>query len=47
MDVKYAPPDINEMVLSDHLRNNERSNLKRLLKKLETSFDGTLGTWGT
>jgi hypothetical protein len=48
MDVKYAPAGINDMVSKcNNLTNNERSNLKRLLKKLETLFDGTLATWDT
>jgi hypothetical protein len=48
MDVKYAPGDINEMVFKcDHLTNTERSNLKMLLQKFESLFDGTLGTWDT
>jgi hypothetical protein len=48
MDVKYAPADINEMVSKrDHLTNTERSNLKMLLYKFESLFDGTLGTWNT
>jgi hypothetical protein len=45
MDVKYAPADINEMVSKcDHLTNTERSDLKMLLHKFESLFDGTLGT---
>jgi hypothetical protein len=49
MDVKYAPADINEMVSKCyHLTNTERSNLKMLLQKFESLFDGTLvGTGGT
>jgi hypothetical protein len=48
MDVKYAPADINEMVSKcDHLTSNEKSNLKMLLKKFESLFNGTLGTWDT
>ena len=48
MDVKYAPADINEMVSKcDHLTNTERSDLKMLLHKFESLFDGTLGTWNT
>ena len=48
MDVKYAPADLDEMVSKcNHLTNNERSYLKRLLQKFEPSFDGTLGTWDT
>jgi hypothetical protein len=46
MDVKYTTADINDMVSKcDHLTNNERSNLKMLLQKFKTLFDGTLGTW--
>jgi hypothetical protein len=49
MDVKYAPADINGMVSKcDHLTNTERSDLKMLLSKFESLFDGTLvGTWDT
>ena len=48
MDVKYAPADINEMVSKcNHLTNTERSDLKMLLHKFESLFDGTLGTWNT
>jgi hypothetical protein len=48
MDVKYAPSDINEMVSKcNHLTNTERSDLKMLLHKFESSFEGTLGTWDT
>jgi hypothetical protein len=48
MDVKYAPADIDEMIYKcTHLTNNERSNLKALLKTFEPLFDGTLGTWDT
>jgi hypothetical protein len=31
----------------DHLTNTERSDLKMLLHKFESLFDGTLGTWDT
>jgi hypothetical protein len=31
----------------DHLTNTERSNLKMLLHKFESLFDGTLGAWDT
>jgi hypothetical protein len=49
MDVKYAPADIDEMVskCTLPLMNNERSNFKRLLQKIEPLFDGTIGTWDT
>jgi hypothetical protein len=48
VDVKYAPADINEMVSKCyHLMNTERSNLKMLLQKFESLFDGTLGAWDT
>jgi hypothetical protein len=48
MSVKYATADINEMVFKcDHWMNNERSNLRMLLQKFESLFDGTLGIWDT
>ncbi len=48
MDIKYAPPDIDEMVSKcDHLTDKEREHLKNLLLKFESLFDGTLGTWDT
>jgi hypothetical protein len=45
----YASADIYDMVSKcNHLTNNERSNLKKLLENFETLFDaGTLGTWDT
>jgi hypothetical protein len=47
MDVKYAPAaDINERVSEcDHLTDTARRNLKMLLHKFKSLFDGTLGTW--
>jgi hypothetical protein len=48
MDVKYTPADINEMVYKcNHLTNTERNDLKMLLHKFESLFDGTLDTWDT
>jgi hypothetical protein len=50
MDVKkYAPTHIDEMVSKcDHLSNNEREFLKKLLLEFGPLFDGTLvGTWNT
>jgi hypothetical protein len=48
VDVKYAPADINDVVFKcNHLTNNERSNLRRLIEKFKTLFNDTLGTWDT
>jgi hypothetical protein len=43
MDIKYGPADIDTMVSKcNHLTNNERDNLKRLLLKFEPLFNGKL-----
>ena len=47
-DIKYAPPDIEDMVSKcTHLTHEEKEDLKKLLFKFEPLFDGTLGTWKT
>ena len=46
LDAKYEPANLNEIVKECiHLTPNEQSQLKSLLTKYESLFDGSLGTW--
>ena len=43
---KYRKADINQVTADCiHLNDNQRLDLRKLLKRYETIFDGTLGTW--
>ena len=46
LDAKYEPANLDEIVGScTHLSEEEKEGLHSLLKKYESLFDGTLGTW--
>jgi hypothetical protein len=46
LDAKYEPANLNEIVKECiHLTPDEQSQLKSLLTKYESLFDGSLGTW--
>ena len=46
LDAKYEKADLPKIVSDyDHISNNQKQQLLRLLQKYETLFDGTLGTW--
>ena len=48
IDVKYSPQDVDAIVDEcKHLGSSEQSQLKELLFKYESLFDGSLGTWKT
>ena len=43
---KYRKADINQVTRDCvHLNDNQKLDLRKLLKRYETIFDGTLGTW--
>jgi hypothetical protein len=46
LDAKYEPANLEEIVANhDHLSDEEKEGLYSLLKKYESLFDGSLGTW--
>ena len=48
LDMKYAPADLEAITeASDHLSTEDKRLLLNLLKRYETLFDGSLGTWKT
>jgi regulator of RNase E activity RraB len=48
LDAKYCPADLNKIVETcTELNHQQQQQLLTLLKKYESIFDGTLGTWKT
>ena len=46
LDAKYEPANLDEVVANcTHLTEEQQEELYSLLKKHESLFDGTLGTW--
>ena len=46
LDAKYDKADLDKVVKeTKHISSSEKSKLKKLLKKYEELFDGTIGTW--
>ena len=49
LDAKYKKSDLNQVMdkQCQHLSPNNWEKLLHLMRKLESLFDGTLGTWNT
>ena len=46
LDTKYSKADLDDIVnKTPHLSKMEKKQLKQLLKKYKSLFDGTAGTW--